>query len=136
MIIAELYKFLLGICGVFFVRGVFFPVLWGFSGHFFVVVGICPGFVALSRDIFFLRRGLSRNFGVFRDISPRMRHFLPVWRSKQGCFAATQDFVPEFGRVQGHFLSAVNFVPVLWRFSVHFLMRNGFRAEFVPNSRS
>ena len=34
VIIVELYKFLLGICGVFFVRGAFVRVLWGFLGHF------------------------------------------------------------------------------------------------------
>ena len=49
-------------------RGVFFPVLWGVSGHFFVVVGICPGFVAFPGTFSFCGKvcpGISEFSGTF-----------------------------------------------------------------------
>ena len=122
---------------------VFVLDLWRWPGHISSAAVVSPGFAAIfgtflpiwgifsrfggqNKDVLLPYKISSWNLGTFRDISPQMGYYLQVWRSKQGCFAATQDFVPEFGRFPGHFLSAARFVPEFRRFPGHFSPHEAF----------
>ena len=117
-------------------RGVFVPVLWDFSGQFFVVVGICPGFVALAGTFSFCGEVCPRNSAFSGTFRPAWGIFSRFGGQNKDVLLPLTVFVPVLCVSQDIFFTAAVFVPEFQRFPGHFSISMIFRAGLRPNSRS